>query len=212
MPATLEAPIKSPVRKAAFEIKDVRSVLAHLSPSSPKVHYVLHTPVFSFSELEAVAPEITYRRINSWDEAGLVCCHRQTKDTGWRRFSLAELVLLQAIADLQDFGFGSVKIQRIRRNIELSRRPVDRAPQLDRSILSAVTGRRVVLRISKLVHIAFMDEANALKRDIRFWLPKNTQPLPYLILPIYDYVERAVEQQEVSEKVGTLLASDAERG
>jgi len=206
MPTTLGTPTPEGIVKT----KDVRSVLADLSPSSPQVRCVLHTPVFNFRDIESFTSRITYRCINSWDEAGLVFSYRQTEDTGWRRFSFTELVLLQTIADLKEFGFGSAKIKSIRLNIERDRPPgIERAPRLDRHILSVVSGNRVVLKISRSAYVGFQEEATLSQKSTFFcsWLPKKAQSQPYAVLPFYDYIERALQQPDICKKLWSLLPS-----
>lgn len=57
-------------------------------------------------ELKKLIPEITYKKINDWEEKGLIKPHRYTENTGWRRFSLSDIVAINLIVDMRKVGYG----------------------------------------------------------------------------------------------------------
>lgn len=58
----------------------------------------------------------TYRQINSWEELGIVHCERP--EGGWRRFSIIDIVWIEIIKQLREFGFGLKQIKRAKLNLE----------------------------------------------------------------------------------------------
>ena len=55
---------------------------------------LLHKPLFTIQNLQDALPELTYRKINSWDNSDLITYSRDTKDTGWRKFSVIDFLKL----------------------------------------------------------------------------------------------------------------------
>lgn len=55
----------------------------------------------------------SYRVINHWDEKGVISAN-QDDEGGWRRFSVFELVWLEIVRQLREFGFPLDKIKEVR--------------------------------------------------------------------------------------------------
>lgn len=59
---------------------------------------------------------ITYRVINHWDKSGLLPPGLKDK-SGWRKFTLVELVWLKAIQRFREYGFPLDKIARVKKTV-----------------------------------------------------------------------------------------------
>jgi DNA-binding transcriptional MerR regulator len=71
---------------------------------------LLNKPRYTIKSVKTINDSITYRKLNSWDDGGLISPFRETKDTGWRKLSIVELVKLFIIADLKELGFENAEI------------------------------------------------------------------------------------------------------
>lgn len=58
----------------------------------------------------------SYRAINNWDENGLLFKNENRK-TGWRHFSLTELLWIHCVRELCKFGFSITTIKTLRDNL-----------------------------------------------------------------------------------------------
>lgn len=58
----------------------------------------------------------TYRTINSWDSAGLLL-KNQDRESGWRRFSLIDLLWLSIVQELRTVGFSIEKIKKVKEGL-----------------------------------------------------------------------------------------------
>lgn len=58
----------------------------------------------------------SYRAINNWDENGLLF-ENETRETGWRQFSLTELLWIHCVRELRKFGFSITALKVLRDNL-----------------------------------------------------------------------------------------------
>lgn len=75
-------------------------------------------PQFSIKYAKEVDRELTYRKLNDWESKGLITPYRETKDTGWRKLSIIDMIKLFIISDLKKFGFSNEDITQTIHNIE----------------------------------------------------------------------------------------------
>ena len=78
---------------------------------SKELHTAFHTPKFTVGDTD-----VAYRVINHWDETGLMPDGFDDKG-GWRLFSLIEMVWLQIILHLRQFGLSLEQIKRAKEGI-----------------------------------------------------------------------------------------------
>jgi len=60
-----------------------------------------------------------YWLINQWDNEGLISTGRDAARQ-WRKFSLMDMIWLDIIEDLREFGFGMDKIRKVKEQIQIS--------------------------------------------------------------------------------------------
>lgn len=68
---------------------------------------------FSIQEIRRINPQISYRKLNVWESKQLIDPARKTEDTGWRKFSINETVLLLVIDDLMRMGLSSDLVRKL---------------------------------------------------------------------------------------------------
>ena len=61
--------------------------------------------------------QISYRTINHWEKSGLISNTRPS-GKGWRKYSIIDLVWIQVIVELRDFGFPINKIMKVKENLD----------------------------------------------------------------------------------------------
>ena len=227
MPSTLTAPPEQFV--AVFAGK----YLSQERPSAPPVEDppakelfkpYLRSPLFALKEVVAVAPHITYRKLNDWDERGLLRADRQTKNTGWRRFSVMEVIILQIIADLKRFGFDDKRIRRVRHAIEHEGIPTSQDPLASEMFEVLLYGTRLMLGVSytglpgfyadgPMLSGKFMPPIRkALNRTLPIRPKRKEQIEPYIVLPFHAYIERMRQSQVFLERMRQLEHTVEHRG
>ena len=71
----------------------------------------INEPRYYPQQIIKLIPEITSRKLNDWDAKGLLVKHRESS-SGWRLFSLADVVRLRIIQDLKTYGMSNIQIQK----------------------------------------------------------------------------------------------------
>lgn len=71
---------------------------------------------FNEREFRIDSDEVSYRTMNHWENYGIVPKSR-SKDKGWRRFSLVELLWIEIIICLREFGFSLKKIAEVKSRV-----------------------------------------------------------------------------------------------
>lgn len=90
---------------------------SELYQTAVKNAHLLCKPIFAFNGISSVFNEITYRKLNDWDEKGLLNCNRENNEKGWRRFSIRDIVRMNIIQDLKNYGFNNDKIVKTLDNV-----------------------------------------------------------------------------------------------
>lgn len=68
---------------------------------------------FTIKQIKNCVEDITYRKINDWENKGLLVANREKNPVGWRRFSINDVLILFIISDLKKFGLNYHKIKTI---------------------------------------------------------------------------------------------------
>jgi DNA-binding transcriptional MerR regulator len=74
---------------------------------------LFHNPRFTLQDAQEMIDDLTYRKINDWDDKGLLSCSREDDKAGWRRFSVIDILKLSVITQLRKFGVTTEKIKTI---------------------------------------------------------------------------------------------------
>jgi DNA-binding transcriptional MerR regulator len=163
---------------------------------------LLHKPLFTIQNLQDALPELTYRKINSWDNSDLISYSRDTKDTGWRKFSVIDFLKLSIIQDLRAFGLPVDRVKDIIDNLEdgavvlenKEKRPETvEFLQLEYSTFACLVGNKIILVVDDRQKVYFLTEKAF--ADLNFRFKDFSSPL--LVLPFFSYVQeisRAMKQ------------------
>jgi len=68
---------------------------------------------FTIKQIKNCIENITYRKINDWENKGLLVANREKNPVGWRKFSINDVLKLFIISDLKKFGLNYKKIKTI---------------------------------------------------------------------------------------------------
>lgn len=178
----------------------------------------IERPLFNIQEIQAVAPNLSYRKINDWDSKGLITSFRKTSETGWRKFSIVELVKLLIILDLRKFGFSTDKITTILSEIfsesNTGHTKFDGYTCLRDNILLSFIGTKIILVIYEDGNISFRQEDDFVKRQFVL----NDINSSFLILPFFSYIQKISKhilnrdiKIDTSTTVKEIYLSDEER-
>jgi DNA-binding transcriptional MerR regulator len=160
-----------------------------------KYAHILHKPRFTVKGSRKFVEGITYRKVNDWDDKGLVSGTREGTESGWRKFSIAEIVQLNVVSDLRKFGFPTDKIKRIIDRITdsqfkfrdvIGKLHTKRFLELEFSIFACLHGNKILLLVDEYEQVYFLDERSVIGGYMM--LDRSSSPL--LILPLFSYVER----------------------
>ena len=141
----------------------------------------VNKPRYYPQQIIKLIPEITSRKLNDWDAKGLLVKHRESS-SGWRLFSLADVVRLRIIQDLKTYGMSNIQIQKALTDIfELN--DTKRQYLFETFLNICATARKVVIIVE------FDGSASLYLEDsayVNLKMDKNCCK-PVLILPFYDY-------------------------
>lgn len=166
----------------------------------------INEPRYYPKQIMKLIPEITSRKINDWDEKGLLIKHRQSEN-GWRLFSLADVIRLRIIQDLKTYGMSNEQIQKALTDIfEINDRK--RLFLFETFLQICATGRKVVIIIE------FNGSASLFLEDSAYTNLKmdNNCYKPVLILPFYNYCMPFMPHKEYKMTVTTSdVANEQDR-
>ena len=141
----------------------------------------INEPRYYPKQIMKLIPEITSRKINDWDEKGLLIRHR-VSENGWRLFSLADVIRLKIIQDLKTYGMSNVQIKKALADIfELN--------DSKRQCLFEIFLNLCAMAIKVVIIIEFEGNASFHLEDsayVNLKMDKNCCK-PVLILPFYAY-------------------------
>lgn len=157
----------------------------------------INEPKFYPQQIMRLIPEITSRKINDWDDKGLLPKRRQSS-SGWRLFSLADVIRLRIIQDLKTYGMSNTQIQKSISDIfELN--DTKRLFLFETFLQICATANKVVILVEYDGSSSLQLENSAytnLKMD------KGCSK-PILILPFYDYCMPFIPHKEYNMAVNT---------
>lgn len=173
-----------------------------------------YTPIlskarFTIKRTKFFIENLTYRKINNWDNKKILSGFRDNKEAGWRKFSIIDIVKLLIISDLRKLGFDIEKIIKILKNISrYSLEPLKKKYNLDVNhsifsmdtleifFLSCLNGNKYFLIINGEEEIFFFDETDLFQNH--FYPDQAFTPI--IILPFFDYVKKIAETIDIKVK------------
>ena len=157
----------------------------------------INKPRYYPQQIIKLIPEITSRKLNDWDAKGLLVKHRESS-SGWRLFSLADVVRLRIIQDLKTYGMSNIQIQKALTDIfELN--DTKRQYLFETFLNVCATTRKVVIIVE------FEGSASLFLEDSAYINLKMDKSCckPVLILPFYDYCMPFMPHKEYNMTVNT---------
>lgn len=149
---------------------------------------LLHIGFISQKDIRKFLKDLTYRQINHWSNKGLVVATRNNVKSGWRKFSLLDVIKLQIISDLRKFGCSLKIIKIILNNLEkhyfapLKDKKQSINKSLEFFLFSSMLGEKNFLMIENDGNISFLNH-----QEFKNNLLNDKMPFSYVILPFYLY-------------------------
>ena len=157
----------------------------------------INEPRYYPQQIIKLIPEITSRKLNDWDVKGLLVQHRQN-NSGWRLFSLADVIRLRIIQDLKTYGMSNIQIQKALNDIfELNDRKQQYLFETFLNICATATKAVIIVEFDGSASFYLEDTAYVnLKMD-------KSCCKPVLILPFYGYCMPFMPHNEYKMTVTT---------
>jgi DNA-binding transcriptional MerR regulator len=179
--------------------------------STKKDINTLREPKFLLKKSKQFIENLTYKKINDWEEKGLISGSRNNKEAGWRKFSINDITKLYVITDLRRLGVSLDKIKNIIEHMskevfdsydvhngkgnKLIVMPVKKEFLcLEYFVFVCLEGSKMLLLVDENQNVFFLDEADT----IDFHFRHDAASSPLIILPFFSYIE----------KISTILKTD----
>ena len=155
----------------------------------------INEPKFYPQQIIKLIPEITSRKLNNWDEKELLAKHRQNK-SGWRLFSIADVVRLRIIQDLKTYGMANEQVKKAINDVfELND---------SKRLFLFETYLQICATANKVVILVEYDGSSSLQIEdsayVNLRMNKNCSK-PIIILPFYDYCLPFIPHKEYNMTV-----------
>ena len=179
--------------------------------STKKDINTLREPKFLLKKSKLFIENLTYKKINDWEEKGLISGSRNNKEAGWRKFSINDIIKLYVITDLRSLGVSLDKIKNIIEHMskevfdsyharngkenELIFTPVKKEfLSLEYFVFNCLEGSKMLLLVDEYENVFFLDEADSINCHFKH----DAASSPLIILPFFSYIE----------KISTVLKND----
>lgn len=191
------------------ETKNSRPSPSDIYAFAEKKGILLGLGLVTQKDLHSFVPSITYRKLNVWDAKGLITSSRE-KSKGWRKFSLIDIIKIQIVSDLRQFGCGAKTIKAMLYNLlkksmfnankDGSKRTIS---GLEYSVFASMLGEKTLLLVDNQSNSTLLPEDEAVKT----YFLTNNAPSPILILPFYSYVEKIVNTVKAKVIIDTATTA-----
>lgn len=152
-------------------------------------------PSYTLKDLQNYFPSLSYRVLNDWDKKKLISGSRKNQDSGWRRFSIIEIIKFFIITDLRKYGMPIPKIKSVIHDISCNfifiKDPKSgqivktEYLNLEYFFLLSSTGQKILLLIDDQQYTLLHNEIEILRI-----VSSKDFYTPCLILPFHDYVRK----------------------
>lgn len=166
---------------------------SELYKHSQEFSKVLRKPHFTIKDIQRMIPDLTYKKISDWDNKALISSSRSNEDAGWRRFSITDVLKLQIISELRQFGLGIDAVKKIIDRIEhgvVVPKAADSSKgekieflHLEFFYTLCMIGTKVILVLDNYGNVYFVPEAGFFQCPLWF---HHTAP-PLIILQFFAY-------------------------
>ena len=153
----------------------------------------LEYPYFSYKQAKKYVNGLTYRRISFWDSQGFISGYRTKENTGWRKFSIMDLLYFNIITDLRILGVSSsfIKntIDQLENKVFEEDLVIDKEEktiylkEIQARFMRCLEGGKTLISIFGNGQSMIMNE-----KDTFIKLPEIYDVTPVIILPFHAYV------------------------
>ncbi len=169
---------------------------------------ILNKVRFNIKRAKIFIDNLTYKKINDWDNKEILSGTRLNAKAGWRKFSIIDILKLLIISDLRKLGFNLTKINNLLKNIydytlneTLNNNHMQAVSQirldtLEIFFLECLNGYKIYLIICEKEKIIFSNEIDLHKKQ--FYLSETSTPV--VIIPFFDYVKKIAEKMDMKVK------------
>lgn len=159
--------------------------------------YILSYPFFAYKKVEKIIPNLTHAKINMWESRGLISSSRDKQDTGWRKFSISDMIPLSIVSYLRKVDFSIEKTKQTIDKLTSGQIKINDAKKgiyssdfitLNNAFIVCLFNIRLflVINIEHKPYFCFEISAETL-------FPKlKTKANPLIILPFHSYVSYIV--------------------
>lgn len=199
----MDFPIFIPEYNVFFQQHIFQKNIYHSVIKNAKIY---KTPVFTLKGLQKYFPSLSYRVLSDWDKKKLISGSRKNLDSGWRKFSIIDVIKFFIIIDLRKYGMPIPKIKKVihdlSQNLITIRNPdTDQFTNteylhLEYFFILSTTGEKVLLLIDNLQNTLLHNEA-----DMFRLISSKDFYAPCLLLPFYDYVRKFLKQLTIDIKI-----------
>lgn len=156
---------------------------------------IYNKPTYTLKDLQKFFPSLSYRVLNDWDKKKLISGSRKNQDSGWRKFSIIDIIKFFIIIDLRKYGMPIPKIKNVIHNLSLNFIFI-KDPNTDEFIkteylhfeyflIQSSIGQKILLLIDDIQFTLLHNEADMLNL-----ISSKEFYAPCLLLPFYDYVRK----------------------
>jgi len=103
-------------------------------------HKELHSLIRS-KRYTVKSTDVSYRVINHWEEKGLLPQNSVDDSDGWRKFTFIEILWLQVVKHLREFGFPLDLIKQVKEKVMVWDKEEDTYPHFEYYIMKAKTSK-----------------------------------------------------------------------
>jgi len=161
--------------------------------------YALSYPFFAYKKAEKIIKGLTHAKINFWESKGIIVSSRDKKGTGWKKFSISDIIALSIVSDLRKTGFPIEKLKQIMDSITSGQIKIwgskkenlslPNSTTLNSAIVNCLFGARLFLAIGVKKRIFFLSKIPV----NNFFLELEKKTTPIIILSFYSYIENIVD-------------------
>jgi DNA-binding transcriptional MerR regulator len=199
----MDFPIHIPEYNVFFQQHIFQKSVYHTVIKNAKIY---KTPAFTLKGLQKYFPSLSYRVLSDWDKKKLISGSRKNQESGWRKFSVIDIIKFFIIIDLRKYGMPIPRIKKVihdlSQNFLLIRNP-DTGEFTNTEYLHfeyffilSTTGQKILLLIDNQQNTLLHNEV-----DMFRLISSKDFYAPCLLLPFYDYVRKFLKQLSIDIKI-----------
>lgn len=199
----MDFPITIPEYNVLFQQDIFQKSVYHTVIKNAKIY---KKPVFTLKGLQKYFPSLSYRILNDWDKKGLISGSRKNQDSGWRKFTVIDIIKFFIIIDLRKYGMPIPKIKKVIHDLSqnfvlIYNQDSDQFTNTEVRLFEyffilSTTGQKILLLIDNQQNTLLHSEA-----DMFRLISLKDFYAPCLLLPFYDYVRKFLKQLSIDIEI-----------